>query len=156
MTRAPGADAETSYFDAVLDVHDTFEDFRLDVEARQIGVATNGAWGVLFRAQDFDNFYKVSIDPNSGQFEFFKLIGDRREEFVAWRPTAAILRGQQSNHLTIVARGAELTIRINEAPMVTVTDNAFRRGRIGFIANVWSEPVEYRFRNLTLSEAPAR
>src|SRR5207302_264418 len=77
MLRAADAGSDASVWDAVLNIYVIYDDFQLDVEARQDGQAANGAWGVIFRAQDFANYYKLSLDPNSGQFEFYKLLNDR-------------------------------------------------------------------------------
>src|SRR5262249_34400762 len=72
--------------------------------------APNGAWGIIFRVRDFANYYKVSVDPNSGQFEFYRLVADRRADFVRWRPSAAIPPGRLPHRLRVTARGAPVAL----------------------------------------------
>lgn len=119
-------------------------DFRLEVDAAQAAGPNNNGYGILFRFQDRDNFYRFDISGDG----FFLLSKFRAGEWVTlvpWTASSAINVGQAANRLAVEAIGSQIRVYANDKLLAEVEDSTFTRGNFGFFASTFSEP------NLTIS-----
>ena len=129
-------------------------DFLLTVDVELDAPRRDGAYAVLFRWQDPDNYYKLAVDPNTGHFTLTRLADDRQTRLIEWQESKAIHRGSDRNSLGVLARGRDIAAYINGELVGAVSDDAFARGKIAFMVNAWHEPFTARFRNLVVTEPP--
>jgi hypothetical protein len=94
----------------------TFEDFVLDVDAAKLAGPDDNGFGVLFRFQDADNFYRFDISSDG----FYALTKVKKGEFSAvseWAASDAIQTGAATNHIRVVAQGDTFRFEINSQPV---------------------------------------
>jgi len=102
-----------------------------------------GAYGIVFRYQDVNNFYYFWLDDD-GYFEIGKRVDG---EFIPLEgPTysEAILRGGENNKLGLIAAGDIFHAYINFEDVATVIDNEFDKGQLGMMANTPLETTDFK------------
>jgi TolB protein len=119
-------------------------DFRLEVDAAQEAGPSNNGYGILFRLQDRDNFYRFDISGD-GFFLLSKFHDGEWVTLVPWTASSAVNVGQVSNRLVVEAIGNEIRVYVNDVLLSEVEDDTFDAGNFGFFASTFSEP------NLTVS-----
>ena len=119
-------------------------DFRLEVDAAQEAGPNNNGYGILFRFQDRNNFYRFDISGD-GFFLLSKFHNGEWVTLVPWTASSAINVGQASNRLMVEAVGSRIRIFANDTLLAEVEDDTFSHGNFGFFASTFSEP------NLTIS-----
>ena len=130
-----------------------FTDFRLAVEATQVGGPDDNEYGVLVRMEDTAHFYRFSISGDgyyrAGKYssgEWTLLNGD-------WTPAEAIRLGAATNLLEVVCQGATMTFLVNGVQLFQVEDADYRTGDVGLYAGSFFEPeVEIHFDNLRITQ----
>ncbi|MBN1995055.1 MAG: PD40 domain-containing protein [Anaerolineae bacterium] len=123
-------------------------DFELEVEAKQEDGAKSNSYGLLFRLQDRDNFYRFDISGD-GFFLVSKFLEGQWYTLVDWTHSPHI--NQETNLLKVSAFGPNLTLWANDQPLASVTDDSFGHGNFGFFASTFSEPhLWVSFDNLKL------
>jgi len=143
----------------------TFEDFRLDIDARRVAGPDNGVYGVVFRIQPpitgaatFER-YNFTVTPD-GFYALTLIKADGTATAIAPRAiSSAIRKGDAANHLTIVAKGNQLTLTINGQAIGTFSGPIVDPGGIGvYVGNPpnSTSPVgmEAGFSNLRVSATP--
>jgi hypothetical protein len=136
-----------------------FGDFQLDVDCFVTTAVATGACGVVFRWQDNsessgDSWHKFQVDPGTGTVRFVTLKDDVQvKNWLVWVPSAAVAKGTARNHLTVVAKGPQITLRVNNQPVGSFNDPTFAEGTIGIIAHGYTVPSEWHFANLRVTEA---
>jgi TolB protein len=127
-------------------------DFELEVEARQEDGARSNSYGLLFRLQDRDNFYRYDVSGD-GFFLLSKFEEGQWHTLIDWTQSDFI--NPDTNILKVSAFGPNITVWANGQALASVTDESFERGNFGFFASTFSEPYMWvSFDNLKLS-APA-
>jgi pSer/pThr/pTyr-binding forkhead associated (FHA) protein len=119
-------------------------DFRIQVHAAQEEGPNNNGYGILFRFQDRDNFYRFDISGD-GFFLLSKFYNGEWVTLVPWTASSAINVGQTTNLLTVEAVGSQISVYANDTLLAEVEDDALTEGNFGFFASTFSEP------NLTVS-----
>lgn len=119
-------------------------DFRLEVDAAQEAGPNNNGYGILFRLQDRDNFYRFDISGD-GFFLLSKFHDGEWVTLVPWTASSAVNVGQAANRLTVEAIGNQIRVYANDALLAEVEDDMSTEGNFGFFASTFSEP------NLTIS-----
>jgi hypothetical protein len=111
-----------------------FKDFTLEVKGRyESGLDTNG-FGALFRYVDEGNLYKMDV-TSAGKWQFAKRVNGAWTGLVPWTSDSAILKGNASNTLRIVAKGSNFTFFVNGKQVGTFTDNSLAAGTVGVITS---------------------
>ncbi len=157
------ASAEVEYRDGVMHIlvqapnslawaaaEREFSDFRVTVEATQVGGPDNNEYGMLARMQDTDHFYCFSISGD-GYYLISKYDGEEWELLSGddWLSSDAIHLGTATNLLEIVCQGATMTFFVNGVQLAQVRDGSYARGDIGLYAGSFFEPgVNVHFDNL--------
>ena len=107
------------------------DDFALEIDTRALSPPGDSAYAVVFRAEDFDNYYIFSILSAYGKYYIGKYTNKTRSDLKDWTDSSYIQKGTLNNHLKIVCKGAEITVYVNGHELVTVTDYSFLKGDIG-------------------------
>jgi hypothetical protein len=127
-----------------------FSNFRLAVEATQVGGPDDNEYGVLVRMQDPDHFYRFSISGD-GYYLVSKYDGEAWEVLSGddWTPSDAIQLGAATNLLEVACQGTTMIFFVNGVQLVEVKDSGYPRGGVGLYAGSFFEPgVEIHFDNL--------
>ncbi len=119
-------------------------DFRIQVHAAQEEGPNNNGYGILFRFQDRDNFYRFDISGD-GFFLLSKFYNGEWVTLVPWTASSAINVGQATNLMTVEAVGSQVRVYANDTLLAEVDDDTLTEGNFGFFASTFSEP------NLTVS-----
>ncbi len=128
----------------------TVADFRLEVDAAQETGPRNNGYGILFRFQDRDNFYRFDISGD-GFFLLSKFHASEWITLVPWTASSAINVGQAQNRLVVDATGSEVRVYANGSLLAEVVDDTFSEGNFGFFASTFSEPnLTVRFDDIKL------
>jgi hypothetical protein len=131
-----------------------FADFRLEVDARKVAGPDKNDFGVIVRHRDDDNFYAFLI-RSDGYYEVLKQVNDEWETLVEWTTSLHIKLGQSTNHLTLIAQGADFSFYVNGKHLVDVMDTSFAEGDIGLIAGAFDEAgVKIHFDDLEVWALP--
>jgi hypothetical protein len=125
-----------------------FSDFVLEVDAAQDEGPSNNGYGILFRSEDDEHFYRFGISGD-GFYFLDKLVGDDWVAITDWTESPYINRGQASNRLKVACAGSQITLHVNDQHLATVTDDSYDHGDIGLFAVSFAEPnVHITFDNL--------
>ncbi len=125
-----------------------FTDFVLEVDATQDEGPSNNSYGVLFRIEDAERFYRFGISGD-GFYFLDKSVGSEWVPVIDWTESPYINRGQASNRLKVTCAGPEITLHVNDQHLATVTDDSYDHGDIGLFAASFAEPnVHITFDNL--------
>jgi hypothetical protein len=114
-------------------------DFRLEVNAGQEAGPANNGYGILFRFQDRNNFYRFDISGD-GYFLLSKFHDGEWVTLVPWTASSAINLGQVNNRLGVEAVGSQIRIYANSTLLAEVKDDTLTHGNFGFFANTFSDP----------------
>lgn len=136
----------------------TFADFLLEVDAWQRSGASEGSYGVLFRMQDDQQFYRFEI-TGTGLYMIERHNSDGTwTRFVPeWTPTSALNKGLNiPNRLKIIATGPDMAFYVNDILLTQVQDDQYAAGKIGLDAGTFSGgSLQVSFDNLSIvSESP--
>lgn len=125
-----------------------FTDFVLEVNATQDEGPSNNSYGILFRSEDDEHFYRFGVSGD-GFYFLDKSMGSEWVPVIDWTESPYINRGQASNHLKVTCAGSQITLHVNDQNLATVTDDSYDHGDIGLFAASFAEPnVHIAFDNL--------
>ena len=129
-------------------------DFVLDVKATQESTPDNNSYGVVFRYQDRDNFYRFDV-TGDGLFLLSKFVAGRWLTLVDWTASPAVKRGRAANLLRVSCLGSNLSVYANGQLLAATRDESFRQGDIGLFAGAFDQPdVEISFDDLFVWAPP--
>lgn len=114
-------------------------DFEVEVEAKlEDGADTNG-YGLLFRFQDRENFYRFDISGD-GYYLLSKFVKGEWITLVDWTASPFINKGKAANILKVSAFGPNLTVWANGQQLTSMKDDSLAHGNFGFFAGTFSDP----------------
>lgn len=142
-----------------------FADFQLDVDARRVAGPVNGSYGVLFRIQPRSANDKANADvallvhPDEQYFALNLLMADGTGKNISKGNTAAISKGDATNHLTVVCQGDSVTVAINGHPVGSYSTTLLTAGAVGLVVSSPPNPsgpvgTQAAFANLRISPVP--
>lgn len=116
-----------------------FSDFVVEVDGRQRAGPTDGSYGVLFRVQDADRFYRFSITSNGLYvIERHDADGTWTRLIPEWQPSEAINQGLNvANRLKVIATGSEFTVYVNDILLQQVSDSTYSAGKVALSAGTF-------------------
>jgi hypothetical protein len=123
------------------DVGDTLdvEDVVVEVDGTQVSEKTDwGDWGVICRAQDYDNFYLAQLKTD-GSVDIFKQEDGEWNELTSADADDAFRGNRATNHLRFDCVGNQLTAYVNDHEVVKTEDSEYRSGNVGLSADVSNE-----------------
>jgi len=130
-----------------------FDNFQLDLDIEQVTGPDDNGYGIRFRMQDADNYYRFRISGD-GWAKFDKRIGGVYTDIRPWSTTELINEGNETNHMTVIANGSTFTFYINGTELYSATDTSLTTGYIGFQVAMFVSPgqTHVAFDNLILTE----
>ncbi|GAB4264226.1 MAG: hypothetical protein Kow0080_03230 [Candidatus Promineifilaceae bacterium] len=130
-----------------------FDDFTLDVDATILAGSPDSTYGILFRMQGNQQFYRFEI-LGTGKFMLEKRNADGTWTRLLndWTAHEAILPGLNStNHLRVEANGPNIAIYANDQLLYRAVDTAYTVGTIALDAGTFGQPgVRIVFDNLVV------
>jgi hypothetical protein len=130
----------------------TFGDFQAEVEMRAVGATAGGSYGLVFHRQFANSYtqYFVLVNPETGKVRLVRWIDTQRAELLPDTPIPAVVRGEGTNRLVLIAKGAQITIQINGVEVARVTDSGPTIGIIGLRADSGAGPFTVIFDNFVI------
>lgn len=133
-----------------------FDDVIIRAEARQVSGSNDNAYGIICRYQNTENFY-VFLISGDGYYAIGKYQSGAENvtyltENGQFQPSEEINTGVASNELVVSCIGNELSMEVNGAPLITVTDPTFVTGDLGLAAStLQAETGVIEFDNVQVS-----
>jgi tetratricopeptide (TPR) repeat protein len=123
-------------------------DFIVEVEATQVSGPNDNGYGLLFRFQDDQHFYRFDISGDG-----FYLLSKRSEDqwvtLVDWTESPFIHKGQATNRLKAICQGSQISLYVNDRRLTGFSDVSHSHGDIGLFAGTLSQGgVHISFDNL--------
>jgi len=129
-------------------------DFEIEVEARQEDGDSAASYGLLFRFQDRENFYRFDVSGD-GFFLLSKFIKGQWVTLVDWTESEFINPGSNGNLLKVTAFGPSISIWANGQQLAAVTDDSLDHGNFGLFVGTFAEPYTWvSYDNLKLWTPP--
>jgi hypothetical protein len=128
-------------------------DFLLEVDGRIMSGAPQSSYGVLFRMQGPEQFYRFEITGDGLYVVERHDAGGVRAMFAGdWRDSAAIGRGPDVvNRFRVRAQGPNFALYVNDVLLEEVTDTTYPSGNIALDAGTFATaPVQVAFDNLVI------
>lgn len=110
-----------------------FDNFVMEVSGHQEQGSADGAYGLIFRYQNDQNFYELDVSTD-GFVTLGRYQNNTWTALIDWTPNSAINLGAATNHLRIEARGPHFVVYVNNNPIGKVDDHTFTQGDIGLVA----------------------
>ena len=131
-----------------------YSDFVVEADAAQVAGPDNNIYGVLFRYDlGGDDFYVFAITGDG--FYTLNIDGAKHTEpdvIVDWTESSAINKGQQTNHIKVVAVGNNIEYYVNDQLLGQAQDTRLTKGTVGFFAGSTEvSGVQVSFDNLKIS-----
>ncbi len=128
-------------------------DFTFEVMARPLAGPDLCTYGLVYRAQDAAHYYLFAVGTD-GYYAVLKQEGEDVTPLVTWQQFPHVERGQSSNRLLVTCTGPSCTFRINDEYAVTVEDDRWLSGDVGFWAQSIEEEAVLQFRSARLWRPP--
>ena len=119
-----------------------FNDFILEVDATLLSGDLENSFGVLFRMQSVDQFYRFDVTGNGlYMMERRNADGSWTRFIDDWTESPAIKQGLAvTNRLKVDARGPLLSFYVNDQLLRQVNDASYVEGQIALDAGVFGRP----------------
>lgn len=131
-----------------------FSDFDLEVDVAQHSGPPDSSYGVIFRMQDGQQFYRFDI-TGSGLFMVERRDSDGTWTRLVpdWTSTSAINQGMNvPNRLKVLAVGSILAFYVNDVLLVQVDDPAYTGGAVALDAGTFGGGnLQVSFDNLKIT-----
>ena len=132
-----------------------FDDFVLEVDALPLRGGPEATYGILFRMQSPQEFYRFEI-TSTGLYMLEKRTanGTWVRFMEDWAPSPLIKQGVNvRNKLKIVADGGNFAFFVNDQPLVNVVDSSYLTGTIGLDAGTFGQTGwQVAFDNVIVTE----
>jgi hypothetical protein len=130
------------------------KDVTLTVWVKPMGGEVGKSAGILWRAQDEDDYYAVLIDPLDDQLHLLEMVGGQPYELAAVPIEVDVEFERQEPSATwgwyalrAESEGDQISVGFQGEKVLEVTDTTFRRaGRVGFITHADSVALFDDFR----------
>lgn len=134
-------------------------DFTLEVDGRILSGSPQSSYGVLFRMQGPEQFYRFEITGDGTYILERHEEGGNRALFMGdWRDTEAINQGLNVvNRLGVEAQGSQISLYVNDVLIEQVNDDLYPSGFVALDAGTFDmAPVQVAFDNLVIFPAGAK
>ncbi len=130
-------------------IDEVIDDASFEIEAT-VDKPRSAAIALLFRYQDNQNFYILSVDGN-GRYRVARYVNDEFSVLSDWKSSPAINAAGSSNRLRIEMAGDALTFFCNGQRLTSLQDSAFLSGNLAFGTETFDEGQGVvRFTNLVV------
>lgn len=133
----------------------SFQDFVLDVEARPLQGDPANSYGVLFRMQNPNQFYRFELAGNGTyMLERRNADGTWTRLVKDWTAHPAIQQGNNSvNRIRIEAAGPLISVYVNDELVQQANDATYTGGQIALDAGTFGDPtMQVAFDNVVVRQ----
>jgi DnaJ-like protein len=126
----------------------TFSNFALQVKMTIQG----DEGGIIFRADEVnDKFYLLSVSTD-GTYNLYLYVNNQgsQAQTLLSGHSSSILPAGQSNEITLVAQGSQLSFYINKQYLNSLTDATYTTGTIGVFGESRTQPTDAAFSNIKI------
>lgn len=109
-----------------------FADFVLEIDARLVSGHKNVHYGLVFRLEDHNDFYRFLVGGD-GFYRVGTKTAGMWTTLAKGTRSAVIKGGNGTNHLKVVCKGSQIKAYVNGHHLTTITDNSFTEGYVGMI-----------------------
>lgn len=129
-------------------------DFYMETTVKRVALCKeNDQFGVVFRAQDEQNFYRLMINCQ-GAIAVQQMVGSTPSFLLDWTPSSDISLWQPYT-IGIWAKGQTLRVYINQKLQTEVVRGTFASGGIGYFAKAAGDtPLTVSFSDLNVYDLP--
>lgn len=114
-------------------------DFEIEVEAKLEDGSTDNSYGLLFRFQDRENFYRFDISGD-GYYLLSKFVGGEWTTLIDWTQSEHINQNDAANTLKVAVFGHKISLWVNDNFLASMEDESLTHGNFGFFASTFGEP----------------
>ncbi len=128
-------------------------DFSLEVDGRLLSGSSQSSYGVLFRMQGPQQFYRFEITTDGMYVIERHDRGGSRLMFAGdWRDSSSINQGPNViNRLGVRAQGSNISVYVNDTLLAEVMDGTYPSGNIALDGGTFeTAPVQIAFDNLAI------
>ncbi len=137
-------------FPLILRVDQNYRDVDVSVDFKPLAGQIDASGGIVFRAQDRDNYYIVRANALENNFRLYTFKNGQRRQIASARVSAPRLG--QYHRIRVVARGDHIQAYLDGALYLDIRDATYSRGSIG----LWTKADSVtEFDNLQISGTPA-
>lgn len=131
-------------------------DFYAEADVRFVGGTVDSEGGLAFRCTDSDNCYFFLLDPE-GTYSLQTLVDGEWEVLATDSVPELVETGEDAtNRLGVLARGDEIALFVNDAPLTEVVDDSIAGAGFGLAASAYdAASVEFAFDNFSLWDLDA-
>jgi hypothetical protein len=133
-------------FEELLPGNQTFSDARVDVDANLTTGAQQNGYGIYIRGSlaangSLGTYYRFEV-YGDGNFAVYEGVQSSdgtlsTTTIVAETPSSAIRFAGQTNHLTVIAKGSQMSFLVNGVQVYTFNNTNYKSGAIAlFVSNV--------------------
>lgn len=132
----------------------SFTDVSVEVDGYKLSGVDDGEYGVICRYVDANNFYAASVTSdgyygiirfNNGSFEYVGMDSMQLSD--------AVNRGEANNRIRFDCVGSTLTLYVNGAEVVSVSDSLHASGDVGLYGGTFDSPnVDVMFDNFVVRQ----
>jgi hypothetical protein len=124
-----------------------FKDFIMEEDARLVSGPKDSAYGLIFRCQSNDNFYRFLVSAN-GSYVIGTRLDSKWTELQGWTVSPYINQDNGTNHLKVICKGSQIEVYVNGYQLAKVIDDSFADGYIGGIIYASEPDAHVAFDNL--------
>lgn len=137
------------YFDYEIVPPTSYTDFYMQIEVQRVFGNRETAYGLVFRYQNFENFYYFWIS-DEGQYQFDAWIDNERIEIIPWGNFTDLIVPGEVNTIAILAEGTMFTVFVNDQFLIQEEDSNLDSGLVGISTAVGEalELYKVKFDNL--------
>ena len=133
-----------------------FADFVLEFDAALVKGNMYNSYGVLFRYEDRDNYYQLSINDNNS-YTIGKKVDKEWSDLIDWTVNDAIKGTGEVNRIRLIAYGDTFVLYVNAQFVDEFTDSSFLVGDIAPVVSVYDNPpARAKFDNIRVWDVELR
>ncbi|MGD0855465.1 MAG: TIR domain-containing protein [Dehalococcoidia bacterium] len=126
-----------------------FADMILDIDTRLVSGSFQSGYGVVFRVQNDDSFYRCLLS-GQGAFRIDKRTGGVIHVLQKYTDSPFINQGNTANHLKVTCKGPQIDVACNGHDLVSIKDTSFSDGFVGVAVTAVEPPATAHFDNLSV------
>lgn len=131
-----------------------FKDVQVFTHALKISGSDNNLFGVLCRYMDEENYYAFVISSD-GYYGIYKVLEGKKTLInqQALGFSQVIFQGNAINQIHAICQGDQLSLLVNNTPLLQVTDQDLPYGDVGLITGNYSESgIDILFDNFIVAK----
>ena len=126
-----------------------FTDMVLDVDAKLVSGTFQSGYGVVFRTQNDDSFYRFLV-TGQGEYAIQKRSNGVVQVLQKYTKSPFINQGDVTNHLRVICKGPQVIVVCNGHQLDSIKDTTFLDGFVGVAVYTVEPPATAHFDNIVV------